>query len=349
MDLVNARPTRRGMLRTALAVGGAGGLAALIDACGVQPRPAAARSATRTSVGLQLDFLPLGRYAPYYYGVEKGIYSSRGLDVTIQSSTGTGPALQQLVAGREQMLFVDIPSMLDLMGKDPSPQMRSYAVLYATAPETVFFYEGGSIRTPKDLEGKTIATSAGSTDYELFPLFAKANGVDMSTISWKTVSASTKVSLMLDGEVDATTTYIMGLPGAQAEAKSGRKVGHFTYGDYGVKVYGNGLITTADFARAHPQAVTAFVQASLQAYRETFARPQAAVAAMAKSVPTLNQAQAVAEVAIVKSLAMGPAQRTHGIGYQEPSVMRASYDAVVRTLKQPIAKPVTDYYTNSAI
>jgi hypothetical protein len=32
MHLVNARPTRRGVLRTALAVGGAGGLATLIDA-----------------------------------------------------------------------------------------------------------------------------------------------------------------------------------------------------------------------------------------------------------------------------------------------------------------------------
>ncbi|HEX4213630.1 MAG TPA: ABC transporter substrate-binding protein [Candidatus Dormibacteraeota bacterium] len=349
MHLVNARPTRRGVLRTALAVGGAGGLATLIDACGVQPKPASAKTATRTSIGLQLDFLPLGRYAPYYYGVEKGIYSKRGLDVTIASSTGTGPALQQLVAGRQQMLFVDIPSMLDLMGKDPKPRMRSYAVVYATAPETVFFYEGGSIRNPKDLEGKTIATSAGSTDFELFPLFAKANGIDMSTISWKTVSASTKLSLMLEGEVDATTTYVMGLPGAQAGAKSGKKVGHFTYGDYGVKVYGNGLITTTEFASAHPPAVSAFVQASLEAYRQAFAKPQAAVEAMAKSVPTLDQDQAMAEVAIVRSLAMGPAQRAHGLGYQDPTVMHTSYEAVVKTLKQPIGRPVTDYYTNSAI
>lgn len=348
MELKSARPTRRRLLRGALAAGGVSGLAALVDACGSQPQ-AAAKTAGSTSIGLQLDFLPLGRYAPYYYAAETGIYSERGLDVTIAGSTGTGPALEQLVAGRQQMLFVDIPSMLDLMGRDPRPRMRSYAVLYATAPETVFFYEGGSIRKPKDLEGKTIATSAGSTDFELFPLFAKANGIDMATISWRTVSASTKLSLMLEGEVDAATTYVMGLPGAQAEAQSGRKVGHFTYGDHGVKVYGNGLVTTDAFASAHPSAVSTFVQASLEAYRRSFASPREAVAAMARSVPTLKQDQAVAELGIVKSLAIGPAQRAHGLGYQDPVAMHASYEAVVRTLKQPISRPVTAYYTNSAL
>jgi NitT/TauT family transport system substrate-binding protein len=336
-------PSRRAFLGSTLAAAAAaGGLGPLLAACGGSS-PAPGR---RTAVTLQLDYLPLGRYAPYYYAVGQGLYDRRGLDVKIATSSGTGPALQQLVAGKAQLLFVDIPSMLDLMGKNPQPAMRSYAVLYAKAPETVFFFEGGSIKSPKDLEGKTIATSAGSTDYELFPLFAKANGIDTSTITWKVVTPSAKVSLLLQGQADATTTYIMGLPGVQAGAKPGQKVGHFTFGDYGVHVYGNGLITTDDYARANPGAVRAFVQASLEGYRQAFANPTAAVDTMAKSVPTLEKDQAVAEVGIVRDLA---AQPQHPLGYQDPAVMKASYDAVVDVLGQKIAQPVTQYYTNEAI
>jgi NitT/TauT family transport system substrate-binding protein len=347
-------PSRRAFLRTALAAGAAaGGLAPLISACGggaATPSPSPSSSSLkRTSIALQLDFLPLGRYAPYYYAVDKGIYDKRGLDVTIATSSGTGPALQQLVAGKAQFLFADIPSMLQLMGKSPQPEMRSYAVVYAKAPETVFYFEGGSIKSPKDLEGKTIATSAGSTDYDLFPLFAKANGIDASTIKWKVVAASAKVSLLLQGQVDATTTFVPGLPGVQAGAKPGQTVGHFTFGDHGVHVYGNGLITTKDFAGANKDAVHAFVQATMEGYRQAFKNPQAAVDSMVKVVPTLKPDQAVAELKIVQDLAMGPAQRQHGLGYQDPTVMKASYDAVVGVLNQPISKPVTELYTNAAL
>ena len=344
--------SRRGFFGSSAALVGAVGLGSLLEACSSSsPTPSAKPSVVtrRTSLTLQLDFLPLGRYAPYYYAAERGFYSRRNLDVSIQPSTGTGPALEQLVAGRVQALFVDIPSMMDLMGKDPHPQMRSYAVLYAKAPETVFFFEGGSIKTPKDLAGKTIATSPGSTDFELFPLFAKANGIDYGSIHWDEVAASAKVSLLLEHKVDATTTYIMGLPDAEAGLSPGEKLGTFTYGDYGVNVYGNGIVFADSYARSNPDVVKAFVEASLEGYVAAFANPEAAVSAMAAQVPSLKPAVAVKEIAIVKQLAYGPAQRVHGIGYQDPAVMKNCYDAVVEELHQHIGLPLDSLYSDAYV
>jgi NitT/TauT family transport system substrate-binding protein len=352
MSDFHAFHTRRAFIRSTLAAGLAtSSLGSLLAACGgsASPSPAPTSTPRRTAINLQLDFLPFGRYAPYYYAVDKGIYDKHNLDVTIATSTGTGPALQQLVAGKAQFLFVDIPSMLLLMGKSPTPLMQSYAVLYARAPETVFFFEGGPIKTPRDLEGKTIATSAGSTDYGLFPLFAKANGIDVNTIKWKVVAASAKVSMLLQGQVDATTTYVMGLPSVQAGVKPGQQVGYFTYGDHGVSVYGNGLVTTKDFANSNKDAARAFVQASIEGYRQAFAHPQAAAEAMASKVPDLKKDQAVEEVKIVQRLATGAAEKQHGLGYQDRAAMQATYDAVVNVLQQPISRPVAEFYTNSAL
>lgn len=343
--------SRRRFFESSALLAGAVGLGSLIEACSSSPASSsrATKVARKTAITLQLDFLPFGRYAPFYYAASRGFFARRNLDVTIVPSTGTGPALEQLVAGRVQALFVDIPSTMDLMGKDPHPLMRSYAVLYAKAPETVFFFEGGSIRTPKDLNGKTIATSAGSTDFELFPLFAKANGINYSSIHWDVVAPSAKVSLLLEHKVVATTTYIMGLPDAEAGLSSGETLGHFTYGDYGVDVYGNGLIFTDSYAKSNPDVVKAFVEASLEGYVASFADPHAAAAAMAAQVPTLKPEVAVKELAIVKQLAYGPAQRAHGIGYQAPSAMKASYDAVIDVLHQPIAIPLDQLYSNAYV
>ncbi|MDE2572455.1 MAG: ABC transporter substrate-binding protein [bacterium] len=330
-------PTRRHLLAAGL-----GTAAALAFS-----RPLGVRAANTTGITLQLDFLPFGRYAPYYLAAAQGLYAKRGLEVTITSGSGTGPALQQLLGGRAQVCFVDIPSMLLLMGRGTKPRMRSYGVLYAKAPETVFFFEGGGISTPKDLEGKTIATSAGSTDFELFPLFAAAQGIDASSIKWVTVDPSAKVGLFLQGKVDATTTYVLGLPGVQAKA-GGRKVGHFTYGEHGVSVYGNGLIATDDFASAHPDALRAFVQATLEGYKAAFKEPAKAAAAMKAHVPTLDVALAAAEVKIVEDLAYGPDQHAHGLGYQSPQAMSANLAAVEKyLLKSTISDPVTDFYTNA--
>ncbi len=309
--------------------------------------PSVVRAAA-TSIQIQLDFLPSGRYAPFYLAKEEGMYAKRGLDVTIATSPGTGPALQQLVAGRAQIAFVDIPSAFVLMGRQPDVALRSYAVLYAKAPETVFFFQGGKITKPKDLEGKTIATSAGSTDFELFPLFAAANGFDASTIKWVTVDPSAKVALLLDGKVDATTTYVLGLPQVQSKAKTGERIGHFTFGDYGVNVYGNGLIVLNDFAAANPQIVKNVVQATLEGYRAAFRDPAKAVAATLKTVSNLDPTVAAAEIKLVQTLAMGPQQRRHGIGFQVQADMQSTVDAVEKTLlKKRLGKPASDLYTNA--
>ncbi|HVA37314.1 MAG TPA: ABC transporter substrate-binding protein [Candidatus Dormibacteraeota bacterium] len=330
--------------RRAFLAAGLGATAAVLT------QPLAARAANASvPVRIQLDFLPFGRYAPYYLALEEGYYAKRGVDVSIAPGSGTGPALQQLIAGRAQVSFVDIPSMMVLMGRGVKPKMRSYAVFYAKAPETVFYFEGGAIKSPKDLEGKTIATSAGSTDFELFPLFAAAQGIDASKITWVTVDPSAKVGLFLQGKVDATTTYVLGLPGVQAKAGA-RKVGHFTYGEYGVDAYGNGLVVTDDFAAAHPDAVRGVVQATIEGYKGAFKDPARAAAAMKKHVPTLDLEQAAAEVKIVQELAYGAAQKAHGLGYQDAAGMTSSLQAVEKyVLKAAVSSPVADFYSNAYI
>jgi NitT/TauT family transport system substrate-binding protein len=341
------RLTRRDLLGYgSLAVAAAPALAWLLEACGgsQQSRPAGGG----IPFNFNLGFVPQGRNAPFYYGVKQGLYAKRNLDVTIAPASGTGAALQQLSAGKTQLVITDLTYMLRLMGQVPRPLMKSFATLYAKQLSTIFFFADGPIKTPKDLEGKTIATSAGSNEYLLFPLFAKANGIDPSLVRWKVVDASVKTGLLLSGGVDATSTLLFGLAQLEAGAR-GRKIGYFLYGDHGVAGGAAVLAGTDDYAKAHPDAVRGFVQASMEAFKEAFARPEAAVDAMAEAVPTLDRSVAMAEMKLLPQVVVGPAQRQHGLGWNDPGVFSATYDQVVNDFKQPIGQPPATFFTNEFV
>ncbi len=299
-----------------------------------------------TKIDFQLDFLPLGRYAPYYYAIKQGFYRDAGFDVTLHHTTSTAAAIQQLAAGKAQIGLNSLPSLFKLAAQDPTAHMRSYAVIYAKATETIFFFKDGPIRTPKDLEGKTIATSAGSNEYNNFPAFAAATGIDASKVKWKVVDPNAKTGLLLQGAVPATSTNYLGLAGLQAGAKPGQQIGTFLYGDYGVKEYGTCVITTNAWADANKDKIKPFVEATLKGFTEAFKNPEAAAAAMVEKVPTLKQSTAVAEIKLLPLLVMGPEQQAHGIGYQDPATVKANYDEAVTLVKKSVPGSYTDYFSN---
>jgi NitT/TauT family transport system substrate-binding protein len=341
----NAQISRRKLVRYGALALAAAPVAGLIEACGDEN----GTSRGGTPFNFNLGFVPNGRNAPFYYGREQGLYSKRNLDLTIATSSGTGAALQLLSAGKTNAAIVDSAAMMKLLGQYPDPSMKSYATLYAKQNSTIFFIQGGSIRTPKDLEGRTVATSTGSNEYLLFPVFAKANGIDPAKVRWKFVDPSVKTGLLLTGDVDATSTTLFGLAQLQARARPEQRIGYFLYGDHGVPGDPVVIAGAESYAGSHAEAMKAFVGGSMEALKLALANPQAAVAAMAKSVRTLDRDVALRELKLLPTLVLGPAQREHGFGWNDTAAMQATYELVKTAFKQPIAKPYTDLFSNEYV
>lgn len=350
---VRQQISRRALLRY-----GAGTLAggALLSACGDsgddtsdKGSTASGGNAKKTAFNFNLGFIPQGRNAPFYYGVEQGIYAKHGLDVTIESSAGTGAVLTLLSTGKTNAAIVGTSAMLKLMGSNPDPAMKSFATLYARNLSTIFYLEGGPIKTPKDLEGKTIASSAGSNEYLLFPIFAQANGIDPKKVKWKFVDPAVKTGLLLTKTVDATSTTFFGSAQLEAKAKDGEKIGAFVYGDHGVDGDPTTIAGLASYGEKNRAAMQAFIEGSMEAMAATLKNPDAAVDAMAKKVATLDKDIAKREVALLPQVVAGPAQKEKGLGYNDPEAIKATFDLVETTFKQKIAQPYTDFFSNDFV
>lgn len=332
--------SRRAILARAGSLLAAGACGALVHT------PAFAKT---TKINVALTFLATGRFGAFYLAKKRGYYRDAGLDVTITAAGGAALGFQMLSTGTAQFCVGDIAQMLQLQSKNPKPKMRSMAVVYSKEPMACYYREGHGIAKPKDLENKTIADGPGSVGNSLFPIFAHANSIDASKVKWKFASPSAKTGLFLQGDVDAVMTYLLSLPSIEKGLKPGDKLGYFLYGDHGVEVYGDGILTTDAFLKSDAQAAKAFTRASLRAMKDMFDDPQAAVDAMTQDVLTLNPTIALREISLVKQLALGPEQLQHGLGYHSAQKMQSSWLAVVDVLKQPIARPYSDFYTNEAI
>ncbi len=330
--------TRRSVLQGAAVAAASGG--------GILPSHFALAASGRVPVTFGFQWLASGAYAGYYYARAHGYYAQYDLDVTFRHVLGDALALQMPVAGKAQLIHADYVQMLELDGKEPKLHLLAVGVVAQELGLSLFYLKGNGISTPKDLEGRTIVDSPGSTTRFLFKAFARANGIDPSKVHWKWASGAAKVAVMLEGEADAVAIYLNSRPSILARLKPGQQLGVFTFGSMGADIYGDGIITTERYLKDDRRHATEFVGATMKGYLAAFADPVAGVAPICKAFPEMDCDLAVKELRIMQEQAIGPAQVKHGMGYIDPAKMQRTYDAVEHLLGQNISRPVDECYAN---
>ena len=65
-----------------------------------------------TDITFSLDFITLGRHAPFYVAIDKGYYKEEGLNVNIIPAKGTAQGIQNVESGIAQIGFTDIASLV---------------------------------------------------------------------------------------------------------------------------------------------------------------------------------------------------------------------------------------------
>lgn len=95
-----------------------------------------AADAQERDIKFTLDFIALGRHAPWYVAIAKGYFKDEKLNVTIVPSKGTADAIAALEANTSEFAFVDIPSLI--AGGSSASNVRIVAVNYQKPPYCVF-------------------------------------------------------------------------------------------------------------------------------------------------------------------------------------------------------------------
>jgi NitT/TauT family transport system substrate-binding protein len=231
-----------------------------------------AQASAQQKVSFRLDFRLSGPHIPFYWAAEKGYYKDEGLDVTIKEGAGSQQTIN-LINGKEDDIGL---ADFYILANAASRGMPVKAVfgLVQTNPWAITTYADSGIKTPKDLEGRSIA--ALPDHRPLLELFLRRNGVSPEKMTIRSVNVAVRATLFAENKVDSLVSQILGTPMdlvARAQEGKGKPVSFLRFTDYSVASLGPGVFVAESFLQSNPEIVRKFNRATARAVAET-AKPE---------------------------------------------------------------------------
>ena len=150
---------------------------------------------------LRLNWLIYGFHSPFYLGVERGYYKAEGIDLEVGEGKGSASAVQVIGAKGDTFGLSDGASIINGMAK--GAPIKAVMGIMNTTPFAIIVREDANVKTIKDLEGKTIAATAGEAGLTIFPALIKANKLDEAKMNILRVDGAAKLVSILEKRAEA--------------------------------------------------------------------------------------------------------------------------------------------------
>ena len=245
----------------------------------------------QTKIKMVLNWKYQGPQAWFFIAQDKGYFKAEGLDVEIDQGEGSAASIIKVANGSYNVGFGDINAVIELASRKPAEAPLAVFMLYNVPPFTIAVKKDSPIKTPKDLEGKTIGGPANDGALKLFPAFAKAAKIDAAKVNITNMAPNLREQMLKQGQVDAVFGYINTIWfSAKAFGMDPEKDLRFiNYGDHGLDLYSNTIVVSRQLARDNPNAVKGLLKAINRAIGDTLANPEAGMDAVLKREPLVKR------------------------------------------------------------
>ena len=300
--------------------------------------PSAAQTTPQTTQAkMVMDWAFEGAQAIWTSMAESGCLAKSGLEVKIDRGFGSSDAITKVASGAYDIGVADFASIVNYDATHPDNRVEAVFLVSDRSPTSVTVLKTSGITKPKDLEGKRIADSQGEASRALFPAFAKANGIDLSKITWVNVSPDLRQTSLVQGKADAAAGHLFTVQtGLQALNVDPSKYFSMAYASYGVDLPGSAVIVKPEWANAHRPAMRAFLNCAATGIKSSIADPQAALTTL-HHFNSLSDAKSDAEsLAFSTSFAIvTPGVKQRGLSGIDPKRMNAAIDTISSALDVP--------------
>ena len=239
-----------------------------------------------TAVRFALDWRFEGPAAPYLVAIDKGYYKQEGLNVSIDPGSGSVEGINRVASGAYDVGFCDINLLVKYRDNPRNLPVKMVMMVYDTPAFSIITLKKNGIAKPKDLEGRILGAPAGDGAWAQWPIFVQANRLDAAKVKVENIGFPVREPMLAQGKVDAITGFwfssYMNLK-ATGIAPSDIVVLHMR--DWGLDLYGNGIVANPDFMRFSPKAVAGFVRGTIRGIQETLRDPDAAIESVMKRNP----------------------------------------------------------------
>jgi NitT/TauT family transport system substrate-binding protein len=244
---------------------------------------AATSAAAQTAVKFALDWKFEGPAAPYLVAIDKGFYKAEGLEVAIDTGSGSVEGINRVASATYQFGFADINSLVKFRDKNPDRAVKGIAMIYDAPPFAIASLAKAGIKAPKDLEGKILGAPAPDGAYAQWKAFVKENRIDASKVTIQNIGFPVREPMLAAGQVDAITGFSFSMFfNLRAKDVPAGDIRIMLMSDHGLGLYGNVVMVEPGFARANPALVRGFVKATIRGWQDAVKDPEGAIKSLMK-------------------------------------------------------------------
>jgi len=302
----------------------------------------AAGKATNVTIGL--SFVPNIQFAPFYVAIKKGFFAQRGLNVKLNHHQAGADLFGPLIAGQENVMMAGGDEVLAARAK--GAEIVYVGEVFTRYPVGLIVPADSAIQSVADIKGKKVGIPGpyGANYIGLLALLASA-GLTEKDIQTESVGF-TQAAALLAGHVDAVMGYVNNEP--LQLRKGGMETRVFPVADVQPLV-SNGLIITGKTLQDNTEMARATVAATLEGVQYTIDHPDEALEITKKYVPTLIDAQQVADARAVLDASLPLWKQATPPGSTDPAAWQSMADFLTGHGLLDGSVDVSAAFTNSLV
>jgi NitT/TauT family transport system substrate-binding protein len=210
---------------------------------------------------LRLEWDLTGYQLPFFWAKEKGYYRDEGIDLDILEGGGSNKTINLIVGKQDTFGFADYALVGNAVSKG-MPVKAVYSTL-RTAGWAVVSWGDAPLRSPQDLIGKTVVSSADHKP--LLSIVLAANGIFPDLVTVQVVSGPVRNTIFKNGGVDGMVSTVLGSPNdlvVDALRGNGKPVHFMEFSDFGMVHLGIGVFVHDDLVQSNPDLIRRFLRAT---------------------------------------------------------------------------------------
>jgi len=265
-----------------------------------------------------LNWFAVGDHAAYWVALDRGYYKSRGLEVELQNSKGSGDSIAKVDSGRADVGLADAVVVIPRVAQ--GAKIKVVGAVFDLTPLNIWTRKDTGITKPKDLEGKLLAAPAGDAQRQLFPAFAKLNGVDESKVKWLSIEPAAKFVALSEKRADAVPDYTTGQPFWEKAVGKDNLV-RMPWSQFGFDTYSMSIMASDKTLNERPKVLRDFLAASYLGWRDVMQDPKGSLEIFKKRVPDIDLALIEPNMMLGLELMKTERYAKNGLGWMERAKM----------------------------
>src|SRR2546427_4657784 len=272
-----------------------------------------------------LNWFAVGDHAAYWVALDKGYYKARGLDIELQNSKGSGDSIAKVDTGRADIGLADAVVVIPRIAQ--GAKIKIVGAVFDLTPLNIWTRKDTGITKPKDLEGKLLAAPPGDSQRQLFPAFARLNGIDASKVKWLNIEPAAKFVALSEKRADAVPDYTTGQPFWE-KAVGKENLVKMPWSDYGFDTYSMSIIASEKTMKERAKVLRDFLEASYMGWRDVMADPKTSLEIFKKRVPDIDLALIEPNMLLGLELMRTERYAKNGIGWMDRGKMCGTVEVI---------------------